>query len=379
MQDLGHMTVEGQEAAWSAAVAVLPAPVRHGVLGDALLAWVSDRELKITVRSPVAVELASKYQKELCDRLGDQLGHRVEIGFLCDANAFPPLDRTTSDLAIAEEAAANEIEQARQVGELAYYARIMAQATIPHRPLPKGVTEFVRRNGQLELTILAPSKTGIPYGSIPRLLLAWVTTEAVRSKEPRLVLGTSMAKFMARLDLCRTGGPRGDITRLRNQAKALFAATISATFDGDGRWTDDGFRVAAHTDLWWDPRNPDQDTLWESSVTLSHEFFTEITRRPVPVDMGALRLIKDSPMAIDTYIWMAHRMSYLKRDTLIPWQLLELQFGAGYARTRDFRRKFTLRLREVQSVYPAASWDLTVRGLRLHPSPTPVQRLRVLH
>jgi hypothetical protein len=76
---------------------------------------------------------------------------------------------------------------------------------------------------------------------------------------------------------------------------------------------------------------------------------------------------------------MAHRMSYLKRDTLIPWQLLELQFGAGYARTRDFRRKFTLRLREVQSVYPAASWDLTVRGLRLHPSPTPVQRLGVLH
>lgn len=372
------MTEDGHEAAWSAAVAVLPAPVRHGVLGDALLAWVSDRELRVTVRSTVAVELASKHQKELCDRLGDHLGHRVEIGFLCDPAAFPPIDRTAADLAIAEEASAIEIEHARQVGELAYYARIMAQATIPHRPLPKGVTEFVRRNGQLELTILAPSKTGIPYGSIPRLLLAWVTTEAVRFKDPRLVLGTSMAKFMARLDLCRTGGPRGDITRLRNQAKALFAATISATFDGDGRWTDDGFRVAAHTDLWWDPRNPDQDTLWESSVTLSHEFFIEITSRPVPVDMDALRLIKDSPMAIDTYIWMAHRMSYLKKDTLIPWQLLELQFGAGYARTRDFRRKFTLRLKEVRSVYPAASWELTTNGLRLHPSPTPVRRLRVL-
>ena len=193
-----------------------------------------------------------------------------------------------------------------------------------------------------------------------------------------MVLGSSMAKFMARLDLCRTGGPRGDITRLRNQAKALFASTISATFEGDGRWTDDGFRVASHTDLWWDPRNPDQDTLWESCVTLSHEFFTEITRRPVPVDMAALRTIKDSPMAIDTYIWMAHRLSYLKKDTLIPWPLLELQFGAGYARTRDFRRKFGLRLREVKSVYPAARWTVTARGLRLHPSPTPVGRLRVL-
>jgi len=161
MQDPDHMTEEGHEAAWSAAVAVLPAPVRHGVLGEALLAWVSDRELRVTVRSPVAVELVSKHQKELCDRLGDHLGHRVEIGFLCDPAAFPPSDRTAADLAIAEEASAIEIEHARQVGELAYYARIMAQATIPHRPLPKGVTEFVRRNGQLELTILAPSKLAI--------------------------------------------------------------------------------------------------------------------------------------------------------------------------------------------------------------------------
>ncbi|MDA8332307.1 MAG: replication protein RepA [Candidatus Dormibacteraeota bacterium] len=372
------MTEEDFQTAWGAALEAIPAPVRHGVLEEALLAWVSDRELKVALRSQVAVEIARVHEQELSDGLGHQLGRRVDIGFVCDAQAFRPLARADEDMAIAQEAAAAEIEQAREVGELAYYARILAQATIPHRRLPSGVTEYVRRNGQLELTVLAPSRTGIPYGSIPRLLLAWVTTEAVRTREPRLVLGTSMAKFMQRLDLCRTGGPRGDITRLRNQAKALFSSTISATFAGDDRWVDEGFRVASRTDLWWDPRNPDQDTLWESSVTLTREFFGEITRRPVPVDMDALRSIKDSPMAIDAYVWMAHRMSYLKKDTLIPWQLLELQFGAGYARTRDFRRKFALRLREVGSVYPAARWELSGRGLRLHPSSTPVRKLRVL-
>lgn len=378
MEGLGEGATEGREAAWRAALQGMPAPVRHGVLEDALLAWASERELRVTLRSDFAVDLARQQLGELRDHLGESLGYPVEVRFVCDPAALPPLDRVSADLVIAEEAAAAEIEHARRVGELAYYARIMAQATIPHRQLPKGTTEFVRRNGQLELTILAPSKTGIPYGSIPRLLLAWVTTEAVRTKEPRLLLGTSMARFMARLDLSRTGGPRGDITRLRNQARALFAATISATFAGEGRWTDDGFRVASHTDLWWDPRNPEQDTLWESTVTLSHEFFSEITRRPVPVDMDALRLIKDSPLALDTYIWVAHRMSYLRQDTLIPWQLLELQFGAGYARTRDFRRKFALRLRDVQAVYPAAKWEVGPKGLLLRPSPTPVKRLRAL-
>ncbi len=87
--------------------------------------------------------------------------------------------------------------------------------------------------------------------------------------------------------------------------------------------------------------------------------------------MAALRSIKDSHLAIDASVWMAHRMSYLKKETLIPWQLLELQSGAGYARTRDFRRTFALQLVEERSVYPVARWELTARGLRLRPSPRP--------
>ncbi len=365
---------EGRRSAWDGAVRRLPIPVRQGLLGEALVAWASEAHVRVTVRSEMALHLLRGYADALREGLAEGVGRSVELSLACDQDAFPPREWGT-----AQEAAAEEIEQARQVGELAYYARVMAQTTLPHRRLPPGVTEYVRENGQLRLTILAPSRTGLPYGSIPRLLLAWVTTEAVRTGEPRLVLGTSMNRFLARLDLCRTGGPRGDITRLRRQAQALFSSTISATFDGAERWTDGGFRVASQTDLWWDPRAPEQEALWESSVTLTAEFFAEVTARPVPVDMAALRQVKDSPMALDAYVWMAHRMSYLRKDTTIPWPLLELQFGAGYARTRDFRRRFATRLQEVRRVYPAARWDLSERGLLLHPSPTPVRRVRLMN
>jgi hypothetical protein len=36
---------------------------------------------------------------------------------------------------------------------------------------------------------------GIPYGTIPRLLLFWVTTEAVRTKKRRLELGNTLSSY----------------------------------------------------------------------------------------------------------------------------------------------------------------------------------------
>ena len=53
-------------------------------------------------------------------------------------------------------------------------ARAMVQATLPHRKVQGN--EFERRNGAFTLSLMAPAKIGLPYGSIPRLLLAWVTT-----------------------------------------------------------------------------------------------------------------------------------------------------------------------------------------------------------
>ena len=61
--------------------------------------------------------------------------------------------------------------------------------------------------------------------------------------------------------------------------------------------------------LWWTPRQPDQGTLWESTVVLSERFFSEITENPVLIDLRALRALKRSPMALDVYLWLTYRMS----------------------------------------------------------------------
>ena len=99
-----------------------------------------------------------------------------------------------------------------------------------------------------------------------------------------------------------------------------------------------GFKIASHSILFWDPKSPNQSTLWESTVTLTKEFYDEIIEHPVPVDMRALSGLKSFSLALDIYCWLTYRMSYLKRPVEIPWELLAMQFGSEYSEFRDFKK-----------------------------------------
>ena len=60
----------------------------------------------------------------------------------------------------------------------------------------------------------------LPYGTLPRLLMAWGSTEAVRTQSRELVLGDSLSEFMRTLGIYNSGGhPK---TRLKNQMQRLF-------------------------------------------------------------------------------------------------------------------------------------------------------------
>ena len=279
------------------------------------------------------------------------------------------LDKFITDaLAIEEEAA-------QDAGTLGFMARALTQATLPHSK--KEGMEYTRVNGDYTLTIIAPSKVGLPYGSIPRLLLSWVATEAVRTQEPTLYMGGNLAEFMRKLDLQRTGGAKGDITRLRDQTMRLFSSIISCshTSEDKKRFANYGFQIACKTILWWDDPNPGECVREISQVTLTQEFFKEVTTNPVPVDMRALMALKQSPMALDIYTWLTYRMSYLKRPTIIPWEALQMQFGSDYGLTRSFKHAFIGHLRAVCTVYPEARVEVLDQGLKLIPSPPHVARL----
>lgn len=274
---------------------------------------------------------------------------------------------------LVNEALAVEAEAAIDADALGFLARAMVQATLPHRRVAG--TEFERRNGAFRLSLLAPSAVGLPYGSLPRLLLAWLTTEAVRTKSRELVLGDSLSAFMRELGLVPTGGRWGSIGRVKEQTKRLFSATVSCTYEGEDRTALLGYRLADKALLWWDAQRPAQTALWASTVTLSEQFYNEVVNRPVPVDMRALRALKRSPLALDLYAWLTYRMSYLGKPTMIPWGALSAQFGSDYARLRDFKAAFVAELQKVEVIYPEVRAMPADDGLTLLPSKPHVPKL----
>jgi hypothetical protein len=74
--------------------------------------------------------------------------------------------------------------------------------------------------------------------------------------------------------------------------------------------------------------------------------------------MSTLEFLRGSSQAIDLYLWLTYRNFYARRESRIPWEALQRQFGAGYPETlrgkRDFKRNFLLALKKVGAVYPEA-------------------------
>jgi len=267
---------------------------------------------------------------------------------------------------IITETLAIEAEDAKEAGSIGFISRALTLATLPHRPI-KG-SEFTRSNGNFTLSIVAPSVIGLPYGNIPRLLVSWVTSEAVRVRSPELEMGPSLSHFMRELGLIPSGGRWGGITRLRDQMMRLFASSVTCIYADKHKTGILGMKIVSEAHLWWDPKSPDQIPLWKSTLKLGAEFYNEIINNPIPIDMRALKLLKRSPMALDIYCWLTYRMSYLKKQTEIPWPILEMQFGADYGRTIDFKVNFIKQLRAVLAVYPEAKVGDSEYGLVLKPS-----------
>jgi hypothetical protein len=268
--------------------------------------------------------------------------------------------------------------------ETAWMARQLVQATLPHSD-PGDVLAWSRTNGNLVLTIKPDVEfdqktgkhvsSGIPYGTIPRLLLFWITTEAIKLQSRRLELGNSLSDFMRELDIVPTGGRWGTITRLREQMSRLFKARISFDYKDENvtKWL--SMEVAPTGELWWDYKNPENACLFNSWIELGEKFYQAIVASPVPVDMRALKALRKSPLALDLYAWATYTtfsVNKTGKERSVSWELLHQQFGADYNRLDHFQEKSKAAFKKIQVVYPDLRTQFIKGAIKILPSTTAV-------
>jgi len=257
---------------------------------------------------------------------------------------------------------------------------VQCQIGIPYRNPGDSVREWDRKQGHASLRIEAGSvidpetgnfvHVGLPYGEKPRLVLIHMATEAVRTGSPVVDVEESMTAFARSLGL-ETNGQQ--LKSLKDQLARLAASTVRMGTVEEGRAVQVNTQFVSAFDLWF-PRQADQRVLWPSTVRLSEEYFQSLGQHAVPLDHRAVAALASSSMALDIYAWLAQRLHRVPtgKPQFIAWDSMHEQFGQGFARIRDFRRKFLQTLHQVGSAYPAAKLSADDGGLTLSHSPPPI-------
>lgn len=236
---------------------------------------------------------------------------------------------------------------------------------------PRPVLRLV--GGQQSMAVL-----GVPYGSLPRLVLIHIMTEAVRTRSRHIVLGSSFTDWMRRMGFRTVSyGPRGSATLIRQQLDRLLACEWMIRWDNQ---TPQGAQEFAVKEV--KLSNDYAGTTgsrgsFSREILLTEGFFEHLREHAVPLDENAIRQLRDSATALDLYTWLAYRLPRISRDrpALLSWAQVAVHFGNDGNNIRKFRQ--TIRDawdRQVSAVYPDAKIELDTSGVRLYSSPAPLLR-----
>ena len=151
---------------------------------------------------------------------GEPLGHSAGLaagGSSRTGEGFPGRERLVKALREYSPQARHHFTRFDQVDQLVraseatpdtgFMARLMMLCSLP-RIDPADRTQYKRVNGPYTLIVTAVGQTGLPFGNLSRLLLAWVCTEAVQTQSRELILGPSLSGFMRWLGIAPVGCAR---------------------------------------------------------------------------------------------------------------------------------------------------------------------------
>lgn len=256
-----------------------------------------------------------------------------------------------------------------------FVSRVASQVSLPYRRTND--RQIVRRNGDLTVTFTALGSE-MPYGKWPRLFdayLATMVTSQDSSYDPsrrRLYLGGTWRSFMKRLG-ANVGGSQLKV--IRQQMENWFKTSYMVERATDEKSQGIAFQVGQAWRVDWIREEPQEDVLpgFENWIEFGERFIEKVVcDNPVPVSLEALSKLGKSPMALDVYLWVNRRMSYLYAPQLVPWQLLYQQFGSD-SRMAKFKENFKKSVDRVIDAYPSVNITISdERGVTLFPSRTAV-------
>lgn len=264
----------------------------------------------------------------------------------------------------------------------------LCQTALPHKQLESNDAIWQRQSGRFHLmispgAIRSPNgkavRVGVPYGTRARLIMIFLQSEGLKSRTVHL--GSSMAAWIRSLGLPVSGGPRGTIQSIREQALRIARCEFtmqwtSASSQGENQTIIKDQRLVSGTSLWASPYGGTDDK-WSATIELAPDFHQHLREHAVPLVKDAIAYLKDNSLSLDLYTLFAYRLQRLERPMLLRWIMLRQQTGSDVARISHLAQRVRAVLPDVLNVYPDAKVEDTRYGLKLFPSKPPVPKAMV--
>lgn len=270
----------------------------------------------------------------------------------------------------------NRIETLHQVmssipeaDEIGFQHAGLCQTFLPHSK-PASPSEIWRRKaGDFSLSVVPGAHqgdyVGVPYGAKARLILIHIQTEGMKSRTVHL--GDNLAAFLRALGLARTGGPRGTIRMIQDQATRLMKCKFTMEWEHTSRGLNrSGFRdiqIADGGEIW-----SSGGGKWVNTIELTPQFQHHLREHAVPLDRRGIAHLSGNSLGLDLYALLAYRLPQLRQSTHIRWMSLKDQIGADYGSSYDLGKKVRGVIPDVMVAYPHAKVEATATGLTLRPS-----------
>ena len=262
-------------------------------------------------------------------------------------------------------------ETREEADKLGFMSRLLLMVNLPYRDPGDDKKVWLRRNGQVSIVVSSTYdkngiSLGIPYGTYPRLILAYLVTQAVKTQSPIIYLGKEFKNFINLIGLEKGGY---QFKNVRKQLERVLSASFSWTYETEEMQSRTNIQVSHQSQLWWTPlEHSNVSSFWENYIKLNTDFFNEITRYAVPLDLRVLSVLKNSPIGLDLYMFITWRVFKINKPVLISWQSLQQQLGGQYCDLKVFSRDCRTHIKRIQALRPDLNIDFVKGRLWLKPS-----------
>ena len=254
--------------------------------------------------------------------------------------------------------------------ELLIQARAMVLCGLPYKKTDlRQITKSARLgSGQrLSVTFTALGTHPIPYGR-DRAVLAWITTCASRTGNPKVQFDSAM-EFMRAFDLTDAGPNYKYLRECMDRLKSFSCYITVNNDDSEASSQNSVVRQAilpSRIDMKHETRGEMRLPMIQRGfyVELDPTFFEEIQKHGVPIPLDLMKRYASNPLAWDFITFLNYRTRIGKTPSRIPMEVLAGMIGTANPNLRRLRFELDKILDELREIWPELPAKFEGRGLK---------------